>query len=518
MQLSVMWRAPEVNPINLKARSVPVLNPFNKYGAVFFFSWLGFMIAFWAWYTFPPLLTISIREDLNLTPVQVANSNIVSLSSTLLMRLLAGPACDKFGSRWVFGGLLLLGSLPVGLAPLIKNATGLYISRFFIGILGATFVPCQVWCTGFFDKNIVGTANALAGGWGNAGGGVTYFVMPAVYDAFVHYHGYPSGVAWRLTFIVPLICIIACGIGLLLCCEDTPTGKWDERHLHFQQNLRDQGIQSSPEATVVDLPGGITDRGAGIDAGNTSDMEKNSAGSNRNSPRNEKEASMSPTEMLETAKGETVVKPSFKESLRVAVSPQTIFHVLTYACSFGGELAINSILSSYYLKNFPELGQTGASNWAAMFGFLNVVTRPLGGVVGDLVYKFGNRNLWLKKGWISVCGVLTGILLILIGKLNPHDLGTMIGLIFLMAVFHEAGNGANFALVPHVHPHANGVLSGLTGAGGNLGGVVFAVIFRFMDGGTNYAKALWVIGCMHIGINLAVCWIPPLPKGQIGGH
>lgn len=341
--------------------------------------------------------------------------------------------------------------------------------------------------------------------------------MPAVYDAFVHYHGYPSGVAWRLTFIVPLICIIACGIGLLLCCDDTPTGKWNERHLHVQQNLHDQGVQSSPDATVVDLPGVITDR-TGDAAGNGSDAEKNSTRSNKNASQFEKEAPLSRTEMLETAKGETVEKPTMKEGLRVAVSPQTIFHVLTYACSFGGELAINSILSSYYLKNFPELGQTGASNWAAMFGFLNVVTRPLGGVVGDLLYKYGNRNLWLKKGWISVCGILTGILLIIIGRLDPHDLGTMIGLIFLMAVFHEAGNGANFALVPHVHPKANGILSGLTGAGGNLGGVVFAIIFRFMDSGTNYAKALWVIGCMHIGLNLLVCWIPPLPKGQVGGH
>lgn len=25
----------------------------------------------------------------------------------------------------------------------------------------------------FFDKNVVGTANALAGGWGNSGGGIT---------------------------------------------------------------------------------------------------------------------------------------------------------------------------------------------------------------------------------------------------------------------------------------------------------------------------------------------------------
>ncbi|KAJ3473169.1 hypothetical protein NLG97_g10477 [Lecanicillium saksenae] len=94
----------------------------------------------------------------------------------------------------------------------------------------------------------------------------------------------------------------------------------------------------------------------------------------------------------------------------------------------------------------------------------------------------------------------------------------MVGLVTVMAIFHEAGNGANFALVPHVHPAANGVVSGVTGAGGNLGGVVFAIVFRFMDGGKGYAKAFWVIGVMHIALNLAVCWIPPLPKGQVGGR
>ena len=207
-----------------------------------------------------------------------------------------------------------------------------------------------------------------------------------------------------------------------------------------------------------------------------------------------------------------------KESLSVIFSLHALFHVATYACSFGGELAINSILSAYYLKNFPKLGQTTASNYAAIFGFLNVITRPLGGVVGDLLYNRFGRSLWLKKIWIHVCGLLTGALLIIIGKLDSHHLPTMIGLVILMAVFHEAGNGANFALVPHVYPHANGILSGLTGAGGNLGGVIFAVIFRFMGSGSDYAKGLWIIGIIHIVLNVAVCWIPPIPKGQIGGR
>lgn len=57
IKFSDLYRAPEVNPVNRKARSVPALNPINMYGRVFFFSWFGFMIAFWAWYTFPPLVS-----------------------------------------------------------------------------------------------------------------------------------------------------------------------------------------------------------------------------------------------------------------------------------------------------------------------------------------------------------------------------------------------------------------------------------------------------------------------------
>lgn len=45
----VLWTEPDINPINKKARSIPLLNPIGMYGRVFFFSWFGFMIAFWSW-------------------------------------------------------------------------------------------------------------------------------------------------------------------------------------------------------------------------------------------------------------------------------------------------------------------------------------------------------------------------------------------------------------------------------------------------------------------------------------
>ncbi|KAI5466200.1 major facilitator superfamily domain-containing protein [Mariannaea sp. PMI_226] len=508
-RIAHLWNAPELNPVNGKARSIPVLNPFDVHGRVFFFSWMGFMLAFWAWYTFPPLLTVTIKDDLHLTPAQVANSNIVSLCATFFLRSITGPLCDQYGPRSVFASLILVGCLPIGLAPLVKDATGLYISRFFIGVLGATFVPCQVWCTAFFDKNVVGTANALAGGWGNAGGGITYFIMPAVFDSLVAHQGLTPSKAWRVTFIVPLICLIVCSTGMLLLCPDTPVGPWKEQAQQIRMNMEAHGIAST-DVSGIRTPRSVSD-------------EENSTGDEKAVKNTEKERVITSGEVTDISKGEIVVKPSWKEAVPVIISPQTIFHVTTYACSFGSELAINSILSSYFKANFPELDQTKASNYAAIFGFLNFVTRPMGGVVADLMYKHVGRNLWLKKGWITTCGILTGALLIVIGQVNPSSAngstaGTLVGLLTVTAIFLEGGNGANFGLVPHVHPYANGILSGLAGGGGNLGGIVFAIIFRFMNHGKNYAKGFWVIGVIHIAVNLAVCWIPPLPKGQVSNR
>lgn len=62
--------------------------------------------------------------------------------------------------------ILILGAIPSGLAGTVTNVGGLYVIRFFIGILGATFVPCLAWTTAFYDKSIVGMANSFAGGWG----------------------------------------------------------------------------------------------------------------------------------------------------------------------------------------------------------------------------------------------------------------------------------------------------------------------------------------------------------------
>lgn len=324
---------------------------------------------------------------------------------------------------------------------------------------------------------------------------------------------------------------------MLFLCPDTPTGKWSERHLATQQLLSAHGVKEQ----IVDAPQSVESvDGSTCSSGTETPKdikEKSGVQTMADVERGSisvvpaQEISLSEQEMLEVARGEIVVAPTFKEGLHVFFSLQTLFHCATYFCSFGGELAINSYLGSYYLKNFPHLGQTGSGRWASMFGLLNIFTRsvssrvhmisanvrfrPLGGIVADILYKY-TKSVWVKKLWILFVGVVSGAFLVAIGLTNPHNESMMFGLIAGMAVFLEAGNGANFALVPHVHPFANGILSGITGAAGNLGGVCFAILFRFH--GTNYAESFWIAGVMIMVLNLSVCWIKPLPKGQIGGR
>lgn len=158
---------------------------------------------------------------------------------------------------------------------------------------------------------------------------------------------------------------------------------------------------------------------------------------------------------VDILRADTVVAPSRKEVMNVLLSLSTAAVAIPYACSFGSELAINSILGEFYSKNFPDMSQTESGRWAAMFGLLNVVFRPAGGFIADMLYKYTGA-VWSKKVLLSFLGVVMGAFQLAIGLADPRSEATMFGLTAGLAFFLEACNGTNFAVVPHVHPFANG--------------------------------------------------------------
>ncbi|KAG6884420.1 hypothetical protein C0993_011292, partial [Termitomyces sp. T159_Od127] len=352
-----------------------------------YYSWqtVGFFVAFLSWFAFPPLIPDAIKSDLNLTNAQVANSNIVALAATLIVRFAVGPMVDAFGPRKVMAGLLVLGAIPSGLAGTAHNANTLYVIRFFIGILGGTFVPCQAWTSSWFDKNCVGTVNALVGGWGNMGGGATFAIMTSLYAALVK-AGMTQHVAWRASFaIVPLPCLLLVAVMTLIFGQDHPAGKWSER-----QNLL--------AATTTENQGGHTPPFH-------ADNEK--ALSNKKDKSDKHSGDQVTVHTVDGSDVDIVInsavdvavneKLTLKSTVEIVLSPLTWLPSLAYLTTFGLELALDAqmanVLFALYSKRIHGFDQTKAGYYTSIFGFLNLFTRPFGGYVGDVVY----RN-WGTKG------------------------------------------------------------------------------------------------------------------------
>ncbi|KAG6810698.1 hypothetical protein H0H92_010697 [Tricholoma furcatifolium] len=487
-----------VNPVNLKSHTIPFFNLSDPYARAFHLSWLGFFVAFLSWFAFPPLIPDAIKTDLKLTNAQVGNSNIIALAATLVVRFAVGPLVDAYGPRKVMAGLLALGAIPSGLAGTAHNASTLYAIRFFIGILGGTFVPCQAWTSAFFDKNCVGTVNALVGGWGNMGGGATFAIMTSLYQALLA-SGMTQHVAWRASFaIVPLPCLLLVAGMVLLFGQDHPCGKWSERH-----NLAVAAI-GDPEKRHAEA----------VDEKAASGKSKDKDVENRVTvhPVEDQDADTAPSSTVDIAINEPL---TLQSASRIALNPLTWLPALAYFTTFGLELALDAqmanVLFALYSKRIHGFNQTKAGYYTSVFGLLNFFTRPFGGYVGDCVYRrWGIKG---KKYWMLSCGFIMGASCLAGGfYLYEHPESShfpvLMGVFSVTAIFSELGNGANFALVPHCNSYNNGAMSGIVGSFGNLGGIVFALVFRFQPA---TGKAFWIMGAMCAAIN-AVLVVIPVPK------
>ena len=185
-------------------------------------SWWSFFIAFFIWFAISPLLS-EIASDLDLTKQQIWTSSIAGVGGTIVMRFIMGPLCDVFGARVLFSWVLCLAAIPTACTGFVQTANGLVLLRLCIGLAGSSFVMCQYWTSRMFTKEVVGTANALVGGWGNLGAGVTQLVMGSIlFPIFKSFTD--SETAWRTVCIVPAVIAFATGIIIYYISDDCPKG------------------------------------------------------------------------------------------------------------------------------------------------------------------------------------------------------------------------------------------------------------------------------------------------------
>ncbi|WP_295711244.1 MFS transporter [Mucilaginibacter sp.] len=400
------------------------LNIFSLKGVqmrTFHTTWLMFFVCFFGWFGLAPLMP-TIRAELHLSKGQVGNTIIASVAATIIARLIIGKLCDTWGPRKTAIRLLLVGSLPVFFVGLAHDYTSFLLFRLAIGVIGASFVITQFHTSMMFAPNIKGTANAVTGGWGNLGGGVTNMVMPLIFAAIVGF-GYTKAEAWRYAMIFPGVMMLVIAFLYWKYTKDTPNGNYDEVGY------------SKTNSTKTDW--------------------------------------------------------SILSDWRVWAL------TLAYAMCFGMEITFDNVASLHFVDTF-HLSQSSAGFWAGIFGFMNIFARALGGIVSDKVGgKFGMRG----KGLL-----LAGVLLLegagLILFASSGNLTAAIISMLSFALFLKMSNGATYGIVPFINSKNVGMVSGIVGAGGNLGGMMFGFLFKSST--ITYVQAFTYIGIMVMVVSVIV--------------
>lgn len=408
---------------NLNSKPLDKLNIFSLKGIqmrTFHITWLTFFVCFFGWFGLAPLMP-TIRTDLGLSKAQVGNTIIAAVSATIFARLIIGRLCDTWGPRKTYTALLVIGALPVMLVGQAESYTTFLLFRLAIGVIGASFVITQYHTSVMFAPQIKGTVNAITGGWGNLGGGVTNMVMPLLFALIVAF-GYTPSEAWRYAMIFP-------GIMLLFMA-----------YLYYNYTT------DTPEGDFSDL--------------------------NRN----------------------TIKK---KTDWSVLADWRVWALAFAYAVCFGMEITFDGVAALHFTDTF-SLSQSSAGFWAGIFGFMNLFARALGGIAADKInLKYGIRGK----------GILLAFLLLLegVGVLLFAQAGSLTMAIISMlgfAMFLKMANGATYSITPFINEKNVGMVSGIVGAGGNVGGMLFGFLFKSES--ITYVQAFTYIGYAVLLVSVLV--------------
>ena len=146
---------------------------------------------------------------------------------------------------------------------------------------------------------------------------------------------------------------------------------------------------------------------------------------------------------------------------------------VVYAASFGIELTVYGTMDDY-LQNTFQLERVTAGNIVLSFALMNIFARTLGGFFGD---KFGKlKGLRGRVLFLSFILTIQGIMLISFSGATTLYLGITLLIAFSLSV--QMAEGATFSVVPFINKKAIGSVSGIVGAGGNVGAFLAVMLLK----------------------------------------
>jgi len=146
---------------------------------------------------------------------------------------------------------------------------------------------------------------------------------------------------------------------------------------------------------------------------------------------------------------------------------------VTYAGSFGIELFVHGVAAAYYVDHFG-LNLRTAGLAVGAFGFLALFARSIGGLVSD---RLARRNgLSARAHLLCVLMLCEGMGLLWFS--HAQDVGKAVMAMLGFGLFTHMACGATYALVPFIDRKVLGGVTGIVGAGGNVGAVAAGFLLK----------------------------------------
>ena len=471
----------KLNIFNLKQENIRILH----------YTWFAFFMTFVVWLGLGPMMPF-IKEALDLTDQQAKVLLILNVAMTIPARIVIGMLVDKFGPRILYTGILITGGLISIAFAWADSYEQLALTRFLCGFIGAGFVVGIRMIGEWFPAKQTGLAQGIYGGWGNFGSAGAAMTLPVIAATMGDAEG------WRYAITIASVAAMAYGVVYFFIVTDTPKGstyfkpkKTGAMEVTSGKDLILYILMNIPlylALAVLTWKLSPTNMGL-IDQATTYVIY----------------FSLVAVYLIQVWKiwqvNSHVLKKPVPEMHRYKFKQVAILD-WAYLVTFGTELAVVSMLAMFYVSWF-DLPKVTAALLAGIYPFINLIARPGGGWISDIIGR--------KRTLVIVFAGITASYIILGFVDQSWPVWLVVGITVFAGIFSKAGSGAVFAMVPLVQRRMTGQVAGMAGAYGNVGAVTFLTVNSMVD----YDQFFLFIGIVATVVFALIVLYLEEPKGQM---
>lgn len=424
-------------------------------------TWIAFFITFYVWFNMAPLASSMLKSVDWLTRDDIRLFAIVNVALTIPARIIVGMALDRFGPRRVFSVLMVSMAVPALVFAFGNTMSQLLISRLVLSSIGASFVVGIHMTALWFKPKDIGFAEGFYAGWGNFGSAVAAMTLPTI--ALTMFGGADG---WRYAIGMSAIVMAAYGVFYWFAITDGPDARahrkprkalamevssWRDMILLILWTIPLVGCLAILVWRIEGM-GYLSSTGALICYAVI--------------------AAVVIYQIVQILRVNIpILKKGVPEDDKYSFGSVAALNS-TYFANFGAELAVVSMLPMFFEETWG-LTAAAAGMIAASFAFVNLVARPMGGLVSD---RMGNRRFVMLSYMFGI-----GIGFVLMALLNSNwPLIIAIAITIFTSFFVQGAEGATFGIIPSIKRRITGQISGMAGAYGNVGAVVYLTIFTFV--------------------------------------